>query len=128
MNIDLDGFKFINDTYGHAAGDKVLVAVAERLVSTLRASDTVARVGGDEFLAMLPRVNREEDVDRIRTELTKVIARNPIIYEQHLITIEVSIGHAMYNANMRNINQLLKLADSSMYDIKRHHRKGFSTF
>lgn len=127
LNIDLDGFKFINDTYGHAAGDKVLVAVAERLVSTLRASDTIARVGGDEFLAMLPRVNREEDVDRIRTELTKAIARNPIIYEQHLITIEVSIGHAMYNANMRNINQLLKLADSSMYDIKRQHRKGFST-
>ncbi|RTZ18133.1 sensor domain-containing diguanylate cyclase [Vibrio aquaticus] len=119
LNIDLDKFKRINDTYGHAAGDKVLIATAERLKSVLRASDVIARTGGDEFLVLLPRVERVEDIDIINIELQKAICHTPIIYEQHLINIHVSVGYALYKEDLLDVDDMLKLADVRMYQEKR---------
>ncbi len=123
LNIDLDQFKSINDTYGHAAGDKVLIATAERLTSVLRASDVVARIGGDEFLVLLPRIEDSKDIDIINLELQKAICQTPVIFEQHLINLQVSVGYAMYTSELNDIDDMLKLADSRMYQEKRRQLK-----
>lgn len=119
LNIDLDKFKAINDTYGHAAGDKVLIATAERLKSVLRTSDIVARMGGDEFLVLLPRIESTEDIDVINIELQKAVCHTPVIYEQHLINLRVSVGYAIYDPSFEDIEEMFKLADSRMYKEKR---------
>ncbi|MBW3695927.1 sensor domain-containing diguanylate cyclase [Vibrio sp. T187] len=119
LNIDLDKFKVINDTYGHAAGDKVLIACAERIKNVLRSSDIVARIGGDEFLILLPRIIDDDNVSVINLELQKAICSTPVIYEQHLIYLEVSVGWATYNSNLRDVDSLLKMADEKMYAEKR---------
>ncbi|MCG9580321.1 diguanylate cyclase [Vibrio tubiashii] len=119
LNIDLDKFKAINDTFGHAAGDKVLIATAERLKSVLRTSDVVARIGGDEFLILLPRIENSNDIDVINIELQKAICHTPVIYEQHLINLQVSVGYAIYKPEFNDIDDMLKLADSRMYQEKR---------
>tara|TARA_Y100001956_G_scaffold82782_1_gene105588 strand:- start:6327 stop:7703 length:1377 start_codon:yes stop_codon:yes gene_type:complete len=119
LNIDLDKFKAINDSYGHAAGDKVLVATAERIKSMLRGSDVVARIGGDEFLILLPRITRTEDIDVINIELQKAICHSPVIFEQHLIHVHVSVGYALYHPDFQTLEDMLKVADARMYQEKR---------
>ncbi|MGD8110755.1 diguanylate cyclase [Vibrio sp. TRT 17S01] len=125
LNIDIDKFKSINDNYGHAAGDKVLIACAERIRSTLRATDVVARMGGDEFLVLLPRISKPEDVDMINIELQKAICHTPVIYEQHLINLSVSVGYALYKPEFDDIHQMMKLADTRMYEEKRRQSAYF---
>lgn len=119
LNIDLDKFKAINDSYGHEAGDKVLVATAERIKSTLRGSDTVARIGGDEFLVLLPRTTKIEDIDAINAKLHTAICQSPVIYDQHLINIHVSVGYALYSNDFLTLEDMLKVADARMYQEKR---------
>lgn len=119
LNIDLDKFKTINDSYGHAAGDKVLIATAERIKGILRGSDVVARVGGDEFLVLLPRISRTEDIDVINIELQKAICQSPVIYEQHLIHVHVSVGYALYHPDFYTLEDMMKVADARMYQEKR---------
>ncbi|MGF1718698.1 sensor domain-containing diguanylate cyclase [Vibrio kyushuensis] len=118
LNIDLDKFKMINDHYGHAAGDKVLVACAERLKSVLRSSDLVARVGGDEFLVLLTRISNTNDVDVVNIELQKALCQTPVIYGKHLININVSIGYVLYLHDYPDIDSILKVADERMYQQK----------
>ena len=119
LNVDLDKFKWINDTFGHAAGDKVLVEVARRIKSALRSSDLVARVGGDEFLILLTRIKRKEDVEAINNELQKSICGKPVIYEKNDISVYVSVGLAIYDERYKEVDEMLKAADDSMYDEKR---------
>jgi len=119
LNIDLDKFKAINDSYGHVAGDKVLIATAERIKGVLRSSDVVARIGGDEFLVLLPRVTKSEDIDHINLELQRAICHSPVIYDQQLINIHVSVGYALYHPDFTTIEDMLKLADERMYLEKR---------
>ena len=119
LNVDLDKFKWINDTFGHAAGDKVLIAVARRIKSALRSSDLVARVGGDEFLILLTRIKRREDVDVINIELQKSICEKPVVYEKNDINVHVSVGLAVYDDRFKEVDEMLKAADDSMYDDKR---------
>lgn len=119
MNIDLDSFKAINDTYGHTAGDKVLVAVAQRLKGSLRSSDVIARMGGDEYLVLLPRLTKAEDAEAIHQQIHQAICATPVIYEQHLIEIKASIGLVIYNDEIDSVEEMLKRADSRMYQAKR---------
>ncbi|NOH82658.1 sensor domain-containing diguanylate cyclase [Vibrio sp. 03-59-1] len=118
LNLDLDKFKEINDTYGHVAGDKVLVACAERVRNVLRSSDLTARIGGDEFLVLLPRVMSASDVRRIEVTVQKSLSSTPIIYEGALIYIKVSIGSVLYSDEFSTMDEMLKFADDRMYDQK----------
>ncbi|WP_159651404.1 diguanylate cyclase [Vibrio atypicus] len=128
LSIDLDKFKQINDTYGHAAGDKVLIATAERIKRTLRGSDVVARMGGDEFLVLLPRVTSSNDIDVINIALQKAICQSPVIYEQYLINIHVSVGYALYSDDFVDLEAMIKLADSRMYQEKRRQSQRVNAY
>ncbi|MEP7344066.1 MAG: GGDEF domain-containing response regulator, partial [Gemmatimonadaceae bacterium] len=115
--IDLNGFKEVNDTYGHATGDEILREVARRLTASIRSSDTVARLGGDEFTVLF-----EEIPDRCTAEtlVQGIHARflHPIIVHGHGHRISVSAGLAVYPDNGRDAASLLGFADAAMYEKK----------
>ncbi len=122
--IDLDRFKFVNDTLGHAAGDQVLKEVARRLRATVRDTDTVARLGGDEFVVLVPGdpTMAEEVARRVVASL-----REPWRKGEQLIDIGASIGIAVYPQHGEKETTLLRRADSAMYRAKRR-QTGFEVF
>ena len=115
--IDLDGFKTVNDTHGHAAGDELLRAVGDRLLLGVRASDTVARLGGDEFVAVLEEVNRPADAAHVAEKLVASLAE-PFSVGARPLTITASVGVSLYPADGPEAPTLLKWADRAMYDAK----------
>jgi diguanylate cyclase (GGDEF)-like protein/PAS domain S-box-containing protein len=120
MLLDLDRFKEINDTLGHASGDHVLQVVAERLAGCLRASDTVARLGGDEFGLLLPKQNETADVEQLLKKLSAALA-DPIDLEGLPLGIEGSIGVAFYPDHGATTGDLMKRADVAMYRAKQQN-------
>lgn len=117
--IDLDRFKAVNDTLGHGAGDELLKSVAERVRGLLRESDTIARVGGDEFLAILPKIANREDVAMIARKVLDTLAVPFRLGDGGRETsIGASIGIAFYPTDAANVDALVKAADGSMYDAK----------
>lgn len=122
--IDLDGFKAVNDKYGHAAGDACLQAVAARLSGHLREQDVAARIGGDEFIVILENVSDESITARLAQELIELIGQ-PIEFEHHQLHIGASIGVALCPENGTNAQSLLRSADVAMYRSKRAGRNGF---
>jgi diguanylate cyclase (GGDEF)-like protein/PAS domain S-box-containing protein len=117
MFIDLDGFKAVNDNYGHEIGDKVLVEVGRRLKSCLRASDVVARLGGDEFTVVVEDVQNNKDLEILGQKIIHNVSTK-ILISSHQIQLGVSIGVAIYPENGADINLLVKHADSAMYKVK----------
>lgn len=117
MFLDLDGFKPVNDTYGHDIGDKVLQAVADRLRSSVRRTDTVARMGGDEFAVLVPDLEHDEIALSLARKLVTAIAQ-PFKVEQHHIHLGVSIGISIYPQDAEAGADLLKRADQAMYEAK----------
>jgi diguanylate cyclase (GGDEF)-like protein len=115
--LDMDRFKPVNDTYGHAAGDMVLQTVAARMKIELRGEDTLARLGGDEFLALLEDIESKEEVDRVVGRLKHAIEM-PYEFEGHFIELGVSIGVAYYPEDGVLIEELLTVADRKMYGDK----------
>jgi chemotaxis family two-component system sensor kinase Cph1 len=116
--LDLDGFKSINDTLGHEAGDELLRAVAQRLTSMMRADDLVGRLGGDEFVAVLERPSPQETAElaaRIETEISQ-----PFLLAAGIATIGVSIGQAVHTAS-HTTDSMLAAADVEMY-LTKHAR------
>ncbi len=126
LNLDLNYFKSINDTYGHAVGDIVLVTVAERIRKVLRASDLVARVGGDEFLVLLPRVTDEENIHRVIENLHQEISSKPIEMGYNEIYPKTSIGYVIYADSDVDIDTVLHLADINMYKEKQREKQNMS--
>ncbi|WP_341647939.1 diguanylate cyclase domain-containing protein [Thauera humireducens] len=118
--IDLDGFKPVNDRYGHDTGDALLQAVAKRLRGTLRHSDTAARIGGDEFVVLLPVLAETQDAGLIAAKLRTAIA-SPFEIDGHRITISASIGLALYPRDGDTASELMRTADGAMYADKRQH-------
>jgi diguanylate cyclase len=119
--LDLDGFKAVNDAYGHAAGDQVLKIVATRLGQGMRAEDTAARIGGDEFAWILPHVTGRPAVNRMVQKRLEA-ARNPIVVDGETVDVGVSAGAALYPADGRDADTLVRHADSAMYAVKRNGR------
>ena len=126
--LDLDGFKAVNDNYGHEAGDIVLKAVAMRLQSCVRGVDTVARLGGDEFTIILTEVDKHADVTNIAEKIMQKITEPVFLFGSHKCTIGVSIGIAMYPENGYELDKLLSSADSAMYESKAHGKNTYTFF
>jgi diguanylate cyclase (GGDEF)-like protein/hemerythrin-like metal-binding protein len=117
--LDLDGFKSINDRYGHGVGDLVLQRIASRLLACLRDNDTAARVGGDEFAVLLPILKMRADAAAIAQRLTE-LARQPIDLGTVEVEVGASAGIAIYPEHAGTVDQLLAAADAALYAAKRH--------
>jgi diguanylate cyclase (GGDEF)-like protein/PAS domain S-box-containing protein len=122
--LDLDQFKLVNDTLGHAAGDRLLIEIARRLQQSVRASDTVARVGGDEFTLLLRNVEEGADAARMAQKVLEAIAR-PIEIEGQRLYLTTSIGISLFPADGEQAEALLTGADIAMYRAKELGRNGF---
>jgi diguanylate cyclase (GGDEF)-like protein len=123
--IDLDNFKPINDRLGHFAGDRALVAIAGRLRSMLRASDTVARVGGDEFVAVLASVRDREDIALAADKILEECGQ-PLIVEGSPCRVGFSMGIAVFPDDGAGIEPVVSAADSAMYRVKRGKKNGYA--
>lgn len=115
--IDIDEFKSINDRYGHDAGDKVLLTVAQRLQASLREEDTVCRWGGDEFACLLLEVRQEDDLGRLADKLLNRMAEGCEL-GGNVISVAASIGISLYPADGETAESLLKNADTAMFRAK----------
>ena len=115
--LDLDGFKQVNDTLGHAAGDILLKKVAERLVATVREEDTVARQGGDEFIIALWQVSGADYAATVASKVIKALSQSYDI-ESHAVSITASAGVAIYPDHGKDADMLLKSADLALYEAK----------
>lgn len=127
LYLDLDHFKKINDTWGHAAGDEVLKVAAARMIQVLRQSDTVSRRGGDEFVLIVEHEESSENLGRICKKLLLELDR-PIVYEQHSLHIGASIGVAVYPDDAEDPDELLAAADVALYEAKAAGRAGYRFF
>ncbi len=125
--VDLDHFKFVNDTLGHDVGDIVLTTIASRLSSCLRDGDTAARPGGDEFLLILLEQESTESISVVIRRLLEVIAQ-PIQINQQSLQVTCSIGISLYRQDGDDANTLLKNADTAMYHAKESGRNNFQFF
>ena len=115
--LDLDRFKSVNDRLGHAAGDRLLQQVGERLSACTRSCDTVCRYGGDEFVIMLPEIDGWESADVVARKIhTRLCA--PFVFDGRAIVLTASIGIALYRTDGRNGSELIREADNAMYLAK----------
>jgi diguanylate cyclase (GGDEF)-like protein/PAS domain S-box-containing protein len=125
--LDLDRFKRINDTLGHSAGDQLLKTIAERLVSCLRGSDTIARIGGDEFVVLLCGLAHAEDSVAIAQKIIQSLT-SPIFLGRHELYVTVSIGISFYPNDGRDAHTLIKHADQAMYKAKDQGRNNYQLY
>lgn len=123
--MDLDGFKVINDSLGHAAGDLLLKEVATRIESSISKSDTVSRLGGDEFTVILENVNNHEDVKIVAESIIEKILL-PYNLLGREITLGVSIGIALAPYDESTVEGLVRKADAAMYDSKESGKGKYS--
>jgi diguanylate cyclase (GGDEF)-like protein len=116
--IDIDGFKQVNDTYGHYIGDKLLILLAEKMTILLRESDTVSRVGGDEFIALFVDIQNEASITHFLNRLIETLAE-PISIDNFPINISASIGVTFYpQKDKLETEQIIRQADQAMYRAK----------
>ena len=121
LYVDLDGFKLINDTYGHQIGDFVLCVVSKRLKHCIRKDDVIARIGGDEFTLMLNNIQNYENAQLVVKKLLFILNK-PIIKNNKKLFINASIGISLYPFNGDNIDSLIQNADHNMYTIKKQKK------
>ncbi len=126
--IDLDRFKEINDTLGHAKGDSLLIEVAARIRTCIRDSDTLARLGGDEFTVILPEYHESSSLDRVAQKILIELSQPFDLGDGDIGHISASVGITMYPEDTDVISELLQYADQAMYAAKTAGRNGFSYF
>lgn len=122
--VDLDRFKLVNDTLGHAAGDQLLGQVAARMLHCMRAGDVVARLGGDEFTILLPTVRGEKDAREVAQRLISSLSA-PFQLDAGEVQIGASIGIALFPVHATDADRLMGLADAAMYRAKQLGRNNF---
>jgi diguanylate cyclase (GGDEF)-like protein len=127
LAFDLDNFKEINDTLGHGTGDLLLKLVATRLINYLSENDTVVRMGGDEFIVILPNIKREEDIIEKAKELLNLFL-SPCQLNDHSLTVTSSIGISIYPNDGQDSEQLLKNADTSLYRAKELGKNNYQLY
>ena len=127
MFIDLDRFKDINDTLGHQVGDALLIEVARRLAVTLRDSDTVARIGGDEFVVVLPDAGSAANIAGIASKIIEVVGK-PILIDHHELHTSPSIGISIFPDDGNNVEILMRNADTAMYHAKAAGRNTYQFY
>jgi len=127
MFIDLDRFKTINDSLGHAVGDQLLKAVAERLVNQLREGDTVCRIGGDEFVVVLPEITRGADAAHVAQKIIETLCE-PVVLDGRDITVTPSIGISVFPEDGSDAETLIRNADAAMYHAKEMGRSNYQFF
>ena len=124
MYLDLDGFKQINDTLGHDAGDMLLKIVADRLVAALRQEDTVARLGGDEFVLVLWELSGDDGVAKLASKVLLALSQ-PYTIKGQSVYITASMGVSIYPTHGEDIETLIKKADIALYESKRSGKNGY---
>jgi diguanylate cyclase (GGDEF)-like protein len=127
MFMDLDNFKAINDSLGHAVGDGLLQSVAKRLQASVRASDTVSRQGGDEFVVLLTEVVTVQHAAIVADKLIRKM-REPHLVGRHLVHVTLSIGISLYPDDGKDGESILMHADAAMYVAKKGGRNGYRQF
>ncbi|NOQ64066.1 MAG: PAS domain S-box protein [Methyloprofundus sp.] len=125
--LDLDGFKPVNDTYGHKAGDQVLVETAKRLQLAVRAGDTVARLGGDEFVLLLLDIQNIEELEQVINRVLQSLTQAYLLADEEVI-VSVSVGIALYPEDNSEAETLLRHADQAMYVAKREGKNCYRFF
>ena len=127
MFIDVDNFKFVNDNYGHDAGDEVLIEVSRRIQAAIRAGDTLCRLGGDEFALLLPKQVTAELTEQVCRRLLEKI-NQPIWVKNTQMPVTLSIGVALCPQHSNGAATLLQLADEAMYQAKRAGKNGYQIY
>jgi len=127
MFIDLDRFKLVNDTMGHVTGDQLLQQVAVRLKECLRRGDTLARMGGDEFILFMPDLRDSQDAGEIAEKFLKSL-QQPFLFNSNEARISASIGIALYPDNGSSIDELVRHADLAMYHVKAQGKNGHAFY
>jgi len=125
--LDMDHFKMVNDTHGHLVGDGLLQALAQRLRGCLREGDTLSRIGGDEFMLLLPHIRSRDNAAYIAQKIIASL-KKPFTVEGHELFAGMSIGIAIYPEDGDNIETLIKHADIAMYHAKDHGRNDYKFF
>jgi diguanylate cyclase (GGDEF)-like protein/PAS domain S-box-containing protein len=127
LYIDLDSFKYVNDTFGHPVGDQLLLSVTERLKSQVRDTDTISRQGGDEFMILLPGVRDPGIIHRIASVILEKLS-SPFDIAGHTVGISASIGIAFYPEHGENFDIVMKNADAAMYTAKNSGKNAYRVF
>jgi diguanylate cyclase (GGDEF)-like protein len=122
--LDLDGFKLINDQFGHEAGDNVLRMVAERLLGNMREADTVARLGGDEFMLVLSQVDGISDTATAVLKVIKAVSQ-PYGLASQVVSLTTSAGVAVFPDHGEDVDALMRRADAALYEAKRAGKNTF---
>jgi len=125
MMLDLDGFKQINDEYGHQAGDETLKEISHRLQNAVRSSDLVARLGGDEFVVVQTEIEHYNDAEKLAKKILEEVERS-VLWNGMQLNVGISIGVAIYPEHGTTVDELLFIADSQMYNVKEGGKHSFS--
>jgi len=127
MFVDLDRFKHVNDTLGHAVGDAMLKEIAQRLVDQLREGDTICRLGGDEFVILLPEIKRSSDAAHVAQKIIEAVAQ-PVTLDERDLHITCSVGITVFPDDGRDAETLIRNADAAMYHAKEIGRANYQFF
>jgi len=118
LMLDIDKFKLINDNYGHKAGDEVLKFLTREISNCLSETDSIGRVGGDEFIILLRNIRHEDDVEKVIFNIFEQL-KKPFVFEQQEIFVKISIGISVFPDNAQDLDSLINLADHGMYKAKK---------